>query len=308
MTLRTANPVAAPAGSPGEAIPAPRASAVGTAGSSRWRRWSIPANVTLIVIAVLTYVPVYFMIINALRSGPELQAAPFTPPSAPKWENFVFAWQASGFAYPRTFFIVGVSVIGIAVTSLASGYAFARLQFKEKEIWFYTIFGLLLIPAFITLIPLYVQIVDFGLIGTSWGLILPYLAGGQALGTMVLRSAIEAIPEELFEAATLDGAGHLWMFVSIAVPLAKPLVIALALLNVVALWGDYVLPALVLQGESATVSVAITSFTPPAFSPNLDSFNIQLAAFVIASLPMAILVLVLMRYFVSGLSQTAVKL
>lgn len=84
--------------------------------------------------------------------------------------------------------------------------------------------------------------------------------------------------------------------------------IALALLNVVALWGDYVLPALVLQGESATVSVAITSFTPPAFSPNLDSFNIQLAAFVIASLPMAILVLVLMRYFVSGLSQTAVKL
>lgn len=68
------------------------------------------------------------------------------------------------------------------------------------------------------------------------------------------------------------------------------------------------LPSLVLQGEGSTVSVAITRFTPPAFSPNLDTFNIQLAAFTIASLPIAVLVLVLMRYFVSGLSQSAVKM
>lgn len=285
--------------------------AVGTAARSprpRLRDLSLPANIVLAVVALLSYVPIYFMVNNALRTGPEMQVAPFALPSAPRWENFAFAWEASGYAYPQTLLIVSVSVLGIAVTTLASAYAFARLRFKEKEIWFYTIFGLLLIPGFITLIPLYVQIVDFGLIGTPWGLVLPYLAGGQALGVVVLRSAIESIPEELFEAAKLDGAGHLWQFVSIAVPLARPLVIALALLNVVGLYGDYVLPSLILQGEGATVSVAITGFTPPAFSPNLDTFNIQLAAFTIASVPIAILVLVLMRYFVSGLSQSAVRL
>lgn len=272
------------------------------------RRWSLPANVVLAVVALLTYVPVYFMVNNALRSGPEMQGSPFGLPKAPRWQNFAYAWESSGYAYLHTFFIVGVSVLGIAFTTLASGYAFARLRFHEKEVWFYTVFGLLLIPGFITLIPLYVEIIDLGLIGTTWGLILPYLAGGQALGVIVLRSAIEAIPEELFEAAKLDGAGHAWMFFYIAVPLAKPLVIALALLNVVGLWGDYVLPSLILQGESSTVSVAITSFAPPPLSPNLDSYNVQLAAFTIASLPIAVLVLVMMRYFVSGLSQTAVKM
>lgn len=280
-----------------------------TATRRRSRRGlSLPANVVLGLIALLTYVPIYFMINNALRTGPATQSSPFALVTDPRWENFSLAWTASGYAYPRTFVVVGLSVLGIAVTTLASGYAFARLRFREKEVWFFAVFGLLLIPGFITLIPLYVQIVDFGIIGTEWGLILPYWAGGQALGVVVLRSAVEAIPEELFEAAKLDGASHLWQFVSIAVPLVRPLVIALALLNVVGLYGDYVLPSLVLQGESATVSVAITSFTPPAFAPNLDTFNIQLAAFTIASVPIAVLVLVLMRYFVSGLSQSAVKM
>ncbi|MBA8795535.1 ABC-type glycerol-3-phosphate transport system permease component [Friedmanniella endophytica] len=272
------------------------------------RKWSLPGHFVLAIIAVLTYVPAYFMIDNALRSGPAMQASPFALATEPKWHNFSLAWQASSFAYPGTIFIVVVSVVGIAITTLASAYAFARLRFREKEIWFYTVFGLLLIPGFITLIPLYVQMSDMGLIGTRWGLILPYLAGGQALGVVVLRSAIEAIPEELFEAAKIDGAGHAWMFFSVAVPLSMPLVIALALLNVVGLWGDYVLPSLILQGDSSTVSVAITSFTPPPMTPNLDSYNVQLAAFSIASVPIAVLVLVMMKYFVSGLSQSAVKL
>ena len=149
------------------------------------RALSLPANFVLAVLALLSYVPIYFMVNNALRTGPEMQTAPFAPTTSPKWDNFLFAWEASSYAYPRTFLIVGVSVLGIAITTLASGYAFARLRFKEKEIWFFAIFGLLLIPGFITLIPLYVQIVDFGIIGTSWGLILPYLAGGQALGVVI---------------------------------------------------------------------------------------------------------------------------
>lgn len=274
----------------------------------RLRMLSLRAQFFLLLTAILCYLPAYFMINNALRDGASLAGAPFKPTIAPKWENLSLAWEASSFAYPRTAFIVAASVVGIALTTLMAAYAFARFKFREKELIFYAVFGLLLIPGFITLIPLYVQVKDMGLIGSEWGLILPYLAGGQALGIVVLRSAIEAIPEELFEAAKLDGANNFWMFTKIAVPLAWPLVIALGLLNVVALWGDYVFPALVLQGDKATVSVAITSFTPPSIAPSLDSYNIQLAAFTLASLPMAVLVFVMMKYFVSGLSQSALKL
>lgn len=272
------------------------------------RSLSIPAQVVLLIVAALGYIPAYFMLSNSLRDGAAIGASPFGLPTKPIWQNFAYAWEASRFAYPRTAFIVVLSVLGIALTTLMAGYAFARFRFREKEVLFYIVFGLLLIPGFITLIPLYVEITKLNLIGSSWGLILPYLAGGQALGTVVLRTAIESIPEELFEAAKLDGANDLWMFRYIAVPLAAPLVIALGLLNVVALWGDYVLPALIMQGDLATVSVAITGFTPPIIAPSLNSYNIQLAAFTIASIPIGILVFVMMRYFVSGLSQSALKL
>lgn len=272
------------------------------------RHLSVPSQLVLLLVAALSYVPIYFMINNALRDGSALADSPFRLVTHPKWSNFSFAWDASKYAYARTIFIVLISVVGIALTTLLSGYAFARLRFRGKGLVYYAVFGLLLIPGFITLIPLYVEITHLNLIGSTWGLILPYLAGGQALGTVVLRSVIESIPEELFEAARLDGANHLWMFSYIAAPLSLPLVIALGLLNVVGLWGDYVLPSLILQGDSATVSVAITGFTPPLLAPSLDSYNIQLAAFTIAAMPIAVLVFVMMRHFVSGLSQSAIKL
>lgn len=272
------------------------------------RAMSLPENSVLAVLALLTFIPLYFMVSNSLRSGPELAASPFGIVSKPLFENYAHAWAASSFAYVRTFFVVIASVLGTSVTTLLGAYAFARLRFPGKEVVFYVIFGLLLLPAFITLIPLYVQITDMGLIGSPWGLILPYVAAGQALGIVVLRGAIESIPEEYFEAANLDGANDLWMFRKLAVPLSMPLVIALALLQAVALWGDFVLPSLILQGDGVTVSVAITGFSAPLVASSLNTYNIQLAAFTIATIPMAILVLVMMRYFVSGLSQTAIKL
>lgn len=272
------------------------------------RGLAIPAQAVLLIVAVLSYIPAYFMLSNSLRDGAAIGASPFGLPTKPIWQNLAYAWEASRFAYPRTAVIVIVSVFGIALTTLMAAYAFARFRFREKEFLFYIVFGLLLIPAFITLIPLYVEITNLNLIGSNLGLILPYLAGGQALGIVVLRTAIESIPEELFEAAKLDGANDLWMFRYIAVPLAAPLVLALGLLNIVSLWGDYVLPSLLMQGNLATVSVAITGFTPPSIAPSLNSYNIQLAAFTIASIPIGILVFVMMRYFVSGLSQSAIKL
>ena len=74
----------------------------------------------LIVVALLSYVPIYFMVNNALRTGPEMQVSPLALVTSPKWENFSFAWEASGYAYPRTFLIVGVSVLGIAITDRKS--------------------------------------------------------------------------------------------------------------------------------------------------------------------------------------------
>lgn len=271
------------------------------------RRNSLVGQCVLFVIAVLALFPIYFMIDNALRTGPETTASPFALATKPLWHNFILAWQASSGAYVQSTVVVSVSVLGIAVTTLLSGYAFARLRFRERELLFYVVFGLLLIPQFIILIPLYVEIKDLGLLGSRWGLILPYIAAGQALGAVVMRTFIAGIPEELFEAAKLDGANDFWLFRRLVVPLSAPVMIALGILNLVALWGDYVFPNLVLQ-DDPTVAVSIVGFTPPALSPVLNSYNIQLAAFTLASVPIAVIIFLLMKYFVLGMSQNALKI
>lgn len=274
---------------------------------ARGKRSVVP-QLVLAIIALLMLFPVYFMVINALKGGTGLAASPFSPPSHAMWGNFAMAWNAIKGSIAQSAVIVCGAVVGIAVTTLLSGYAFARLRFREKEVLFYALFGLLLIPAFIVIVPLYVEIKDLGLLGSRWGLVLTYLAAGQALGVIVLRTFIKGIPSELFDAAKVDGAGHIWTFRSIVVPLSYPVVIALAVLNFVELWGDFVLPSLVLQGGTPTVSVAITELQAPSLSAQLNTFNVELAAFTLSSIPPAIVIFVLMRFFISGLSESAIKL
>ena len=105
---------------------------------------------------------------------------------------------------------------------MLSAYAFARMEFWGSSFLFYAIFGLLLIPGFLTLIPLFLEVRGMGLVNNPLGLILPYIAGGQAFAIFVFRSAIQDIPEDLFEAARLDGASHLRMLRSIALIFCRP--------------------------------------------------------------------------------------
>jgi multiple sugar transport system permease protein/raffinose/stachyose/melibiose transport system permease protein len=113
----------------------------------------------------------------------------------------------------------------------------------------------------------------------------------------------------MFEAARIDGAGHWRMFLNFALPLSVPMLIALGLMQFVAIYGDYVFPSLVLSSSGMhTVSLAVANFTPPPMAPDINSTNIQLAAFTLASIPIAILFFTLMKYFVNGMSSGALKM
>ncbi len=265
-------------------------------------------HMAIIVLAALTIYPIVFMVVNAFKTGAETAASPFALPLHPLFNNFKLALQATWPAYRQSAFIVGVSVFGMLSSALLASYAFARLQFREREMLFYVVFGLLLIPPFLTLIPLFLEIKNLGLLDTPWGLILPYIAGGQAFAIFILRSFIRAIPEDLFEAARIDGAHDLRLFWHIAVPLSVPILITLAVLNVVGLWSDYILPSLVLNSAHETVAMAIANFVPPPQAPSINAFNQQLAAFTLSSIPLGVLFLFLMRYFVAGITSGALKM
>jgi ABC-type glycerol-3-phosphate transport system permease component len=259
----------------------------------------------LIFIGVMALFPMYFMAVSGLRNGIELQTHPFALSLAKPFGTFYSqAWNYLEGDFLRTGLIIASSVAGILIFGMSSAYAFARMEFLARGFLFYTIFGLLLIPSFLTLIPLFIEVKDMNLLGNPLSLILPYIAGGQAFAIFVFRSSIRDIPEELFEAARVDGASLL----RIVAPLSRPIMIAVALLNISAFWGDYVFPALVLNPISPTIAMAIGNFTPPPSVPTTNLVNLEFAAYTIVSVPMIILFVIFLRYFISGMASGAVKM
>lgn len=273
------------------------------------KRPNIGLNIVLMALVVFALYPIIFMVSNAFKNGTQTAANPFAIElGQPFGSNFVQAWMYLEPEFIRTLFIVAVSVLGIVAFGLFSAYSFARLEYPGKKVLFAVVFGLLLIPGFLTLIPLFLEVESFHLLNSVWGLILPYVAGGQAFAIFVFRTFIKGLPEELFEAARLDGASDIQIFTRMVVPLSVPIMVTIALMNIVGIWGDYVFPSLVLSASHATVAVAIANFQPPLDLPSVNAGNMQLAAFTVSSIPIVFLFLFLMRYFVAGITSGALKM
>ena len=269
----------------------------------------VPHYFVLIVIGVLALFPMYFMAVTGLKNGIQLEQNPFSLAiNHPFGIFYRQAWDYIDDDMLRTIIITAASVAGITVLGMLSAYAFARMEFYGSTVLFYVVFGLLLIPSFLTLIPLFLEIRGMGLIDNPAALILPYIAGGQAFAIFVFRSSIQGIPEELFEAARIDGATHLRMLLRIAAPLSRPIMIAVGLLNITSIWGDYVFPSLVLPVARSTAAMAVGNFQPPPSVPDINVVNLQFAAYTIVSVPIILLFVFFIRYFIAGLATGAVKM
>ncbi len=269
----------------------------------------VPHYFVLIVIGVLALFPMYFMAVTGLKNGIQLEQNPFSLAiNHPFGIFYRQAWDYIDDDMLRTIIITALSVAGITILGMLSAYAFARMEFYGSTVLFYVIFGLLLIPSFLTLIPLFLEVRTMGLIDNPAALILPYIAGGQAFAIFVFRSSIQGIPEELFEAARIDGASHLRMLLRIAAPLSRPIMIAVGLLNITSIWGDYVFPSLVLPVARSTAAMAVGNFQPPPSVPDINVVNLQFAAYTIVSVPIILLFIFFIRYFIAGLATGAVKM
>ena len=152
-------------------------------------------------------------------------------------------------------------MIGVLVIASISGFVFARYNFPGRELFFFAILALLMIPGVLTLVPAFLLVKNLGLINTYWALILPYMAGGQIFAIFILRSFIAGLPEELFEAARLDGASTLQAFRHIVIPLSKPILVTIAVMNVLGTWNDYIWPLVTISDSKLwTISVGIVTF------------------------------------------------
>jgi len=263
-------------------------------------------HIVLIIAGLLTFYPFVFEIQTSFKSSFQFQHEFWLPMWPPELANYRDAFSQTRTYLVNSFIVSGASVIGVLALASLSAYTFARFDFPGREFLFMLILGLLMIPGILTLVPRFLLIRDLGLIGTRGALIVPYIAGGQVFAIFILRSFIASLPEELFEAARIDGASNIRIFLTIAMPLCKPILVTIAVMNILGTWNDFIWPLVTLPDSSLwTITIGIVNFT--GHYQGLEAWGPMFAGYVIASIPLIVLFIFTMRAFISGLTSGAIK-
>jgi ABC-type glycerol-3-phosphate transport system permease component len=255
--------------------------------------------------AVLTYIPFWVMLITSFKSLTQYYHDTWLPEVPLHLDNYVSAWSAVQPYLVNSLVVTISSVVGVLTVSTLSAFAFARYQFPGRTFLFYMIISLMMIPGILTLVPAFVWMKQLGLINTLWALILPYISGGQVLAIFILRGFIASLPEELFEAARIDGAQMLQIFWYVAVPLCRPILSVIAIMNILSTWNEYVWPLVVIGDDSRrTITVGLQYFQ----TLYQTDYGPQMAGYVIASVPLLLLFFFTMQQFIRGLTSGALKM
>ena len=259
----------------------------------------------LTVILALSFVTIILMVFLSLKDNGQIYGRFWSLPDPIRWGNYRDSWFVMRRYIFNSLLYSLTSVIGVVFLSSLSGYVFARHTFPGKELLYVLILALLMVPGVLTLIPAFVLVRDLHLLNTPWALILPWTAGGQVFGILLCRSFFATLPQELFDAAKVDGANEFQLYARIALPLSWPILVTLSIMHLVTTYNDFIWPLLTISDQKTqVVTVGLTQFRNEFGTVN---WGPRMAAYGVASLPLVILFSFGMRYYVRGLTSGALK-
>jgi len=266
---------------------------------------SLAINVALAAVAALTLFPLAWMFSASLMAPGETSM--FPPPLLPRSATLanyreLFATAGIERQIANSALIAACATVLSLVFNLGAGYAFAKLRFAGRDATFRTLLGALVIPGQVAMMPLFLMLKQMGLVNTYAGALVPWLA--SVFGIFLVRQYALSIPDELLEAARIDGAGELRIFTSIVLPLLTPIVVTLAVLTFLGSWNDFMWPLIVLTDrELQTLPVALAGLS----REHVQDTELMMAGSVVTVLPVLVLFLVLQRYYMQGLLMGSVK-
>jgi multiple sugar transport system permease protein len=250
--------------------------------------------------------PFLWMVVSSFKPEAEVRAVPPTWwPETVTMENYDRLFTQLDFP---TYFVNSVIValavtIGNMVFCSMLGYALAKLDFPGKKALFVVVLGTLMVPFVVMFVPLFVLTTKMGLSNTLIGMILPFLAG--PFGVFLMRQYIQTLPDELIQAARIDGAGELRIFASVIMPLCGPALATLGILTFLSSWNNFLWPLVVAQTEDKyTLPVALALY---AVGQNATQYGLLLAGSVVVVLPVLALFLFLQRHIMQGIAMTGIK-
>jgi multiple sugar transport system permease protein len=256
----------------------------------------------LSVISLFTVAPLIAIVILALSPEHE-RTIPYAWPETLTFDNLLRIFNVGAFPlwlWNSIAYSV-VSVVVILLTASMAAYALARKRFPGRNVLLWSIIATLMVPMQASLIPMFIMVAGWGGVNTLWGLILPTLANAQAV--FLIRQFVRDLPEEIFDAARIDGAGEWRTFVTIVLPLIKPVLATLAIFVFLWHWNDLLWPLIIGQSDAArTLTVGLASLD----TEQISTSNIMAAA-LISFIPCLIIFLFLQRHIVDSITSSGVK-
>jgi multiple sugar transport system permease protein len=250
--------------------------------------------------------PFIWMALSSLKPEGEIRSVP--PTWLPEtWTLDNFRDLFSRLDFPLFFFNSALVAVAVTVGNLLFcslvGYALAKLRYPGKRVLFLAVLGMLMVPGMVTFVPQFVLVSNMGLTNSYAGLILPFLVG--PFGVFLMRQFLQSIPDDLIEAARVDGAGEFRIFWRVVLPLCRPALATLGILTFLASWNNFLWPLVVASTEDKyTLPVALALYS---IGQNRTDFGLLLAGAVVVVLPVLIVFLLLQRHFMRGIATTGLK-
>jgi len=287
----------------------PAAKKAAPARSSRadWRVASV-SHLVLTLWALAVVLPLVWTFFSSLKDSRSINVSPFALPDVFHWDNYVRAWNTIGVAkyFANTVIIVGSALILVMILGSMSAYVLARFRFRGNSLIYYLILLGNTFPIFLAVVPLFFVLKNSNLLGTYQGLILVYVAYAYPFTVFFLHSFFKTLPQEIYEAAQVDGAGDWRTFFQVMLPMAKPGLASVAIFNFLGLWNQYLLPTVLNPNKDKYVlSQGLFSMASQQ-GYNVD-YGGLFAAVVITIAPVLLMYVIFQRQLQGGVSQGTMK-
>jgi len=277
-------------------------------------RWMprVLLHLAVLILAAMFGIPFFWTLMSSLKTPREIYV--FPPqwlPKVPQWNNYVEIFrQAPLLRFARnTAIITALAMAGQLITASLVAYGFARFRFPGRDILFIVLLSTMMLPTQVTIIPTFIMFKLMGWLDTYRPLTIPAYFGGGAFAIFLFRQFFLTIPREFDEAAKIDGANSLWTFLTILIPLAKPVMITMAIFSFLGHWNDYFGPLIYLSSvEKFTLALGLSYFrrivTAGVGKP---TEHLMMAASTVILLPSLLVFAILQRYFTQGIIMSGIK-
>jgi raffinose/stachyose/melibiose transport system permease protein len=258
------------------------------------------------VYIVIIVTPFFMIFMNSFKSLRDIYLRPFSFPTKFTLKNYITAWERANLssAFLNSILVTSASVLGILLVASMLAYAISRYDFPLRRFLYIYIIAGLALPARLAIIPIYVILQKLNLLDTRLGLIIVYISTGIAFATFLLKNFMDDIPKAIEESAMIDGASPWTIFTKIDLPLIRPALVVVGIVNFVGIWNDFFFPLIIINSQGKeTIPLAISIF----FGEYSNQWQLISAALSLSVFPIMIGFFIFSKYFITGITQGAVK-